>query len=89
VDYLFDVWQDVEEKIKEAGHIFLFLDYDGTLTPLVESPDLAAMPDKAGDALRRISKTPGYRLCIVSGRSLADVKKKQALKESAMLETTA
>ncbi|MFZ2455958.1 MAG: trehalose-phosphatase [Candidatus Altiarchaeia archaeon] len=75
MNHLFDAWPDVECRIKEAYSVFLFLDYDGTLTPIVERPDLAVLEDKTRDILRAISKVPGYRLCIISGRPLEDVKK--------------
>lgn len=49
----------------------LFLDYDGTLTPIVARPDLAVLPEPVRAAIRRLAS-----LCpvgIVSGRDLDDV----------------
>lgn len=52
----------------------VFLDYDGTLTPIVETPDRAVMPEKMREAVVELS-----RYCpigIISGRDLKDVQDK-------------
>lgn len=49
----------------------VFLDYDGTLTPIVARPDLAILSDAMQAAVRRLA-----RLCtvaVISGRDRADV----------------
>lgn len=49
----------------------LFLDYDGTLTPIVDRPDQALLPEATRAAVDRLA-----RLCpvaVVSGRDLDDV----------------
>ena len=51
----------------------LFLDYDGTLTPIVPRPADALLSDVARQALLRASRTPTLDVTIVSGRALADV----------------
>ncbi len=51
----------------------LFLDYDGTLTPIVARPDLAKL-DAAGKAvLGTLSGLDGLQTAIVSGRALSNV----------------
>lgn len=80
MDYLFDVWSDVIELIKKANCVFLFLDYDGTLTPIVKRPQLAILSDETRTILQKISKLPKYSLCIVSGRSLKDIKRMVGIK---------
>jgi len=49
----------------------LFLDYDGTLTPIVSRPDLATLSDGMRVALRRVSDA--WPTTIVSGRGREDV----------------
>ena len=56
--------------------IFLFLDYDGTLVPIVQNPDNAIMPQKIKTILRCLSKSPNLRIAIISGRALKDIKNK-------------
>jgi len=49
----------------------IFLDYDGTLTPIVEDPARATIPETTR---RIISRLVGYySVAIISGRDLADV----------------
>jgi trehalose-phosphatase len=49
----------------------LFLDYDGTLSPLVERPELAVLPDAAREVLGRLAAR--FPVVIVSGRGREDV----------------
>ena len=53
--------------------VLLGVDFDGTLAPLVDHPDLA-VPDPRGlDALRVLANRPGVLVAVVSGRALADL----------------
>lgn len=50
----------------------VFLDYDGTLTPIVARPEMAVLSDGMAAALRELAAaTP---VAIISGRDLADLK---------------
>jgi len=51
----------------------VFLDYDGTLTPIVARPDLAIMSDGMRNILRGLAAK--CSVAVVSGRDLADVKR--------------
>ncbi len=42
MQHLFQAWEEVEPAIHSARLLFLLLDYDGTLTPIVARPELAA-----------------------------------------------
>ncbi len=50
----------------------LFLDYDGTLTPIVERPEDAVLAEETRSVLRRLART--HTVAIVSGRDLQDVR---------------
>ena len=50
----------------------VFLDYDGTLTPIVARPELAVLAPDAREALRRLARVA--TVAVVSGRALADVR---------------
>jgi trehalose 6-phosphate phosphatase len=52
----------------------LLLDFDGTLAPIVDRPELAAMPELTRRALERLMARPGVQVAVVSGRGLADVR---------------
>jgi trehalose 6-phosphate phosphatase len=49
----------------------LFLDYDGTLSPLAPRPELAILPEATRDVLRRLAER--YPVAVLSGRGRADV----------------
>jgi trehalose 6-phosphate phosphatase len=57
----------------------LFLDYDGTLTPIVSRPELAVLSEATREVLRRLAARA--TVAVVSGRALADVKALVGLEE--------
>jgi alpha,alpha-trehalase len=61
------------------GKAVFFLDYDGTLTPIVERPEDAALGDPMRDTLKALAAE--CTVAIVSGRGLADVRKRVGLAE--------
>lgn len=68
-----------DDLIRMAGPkpIVVFLDYDGTLTPIVERPEDAHL----SPAMRTVIKALAHRLtvAVVSGRGLADVRERVGL----------
>ncbi len=62
-----------KECIKLRKVFVLFLDYDGTLTPIVARPDLAILHPSTFEILQKLS-TVCKKLAIVSGRAKHDVK---------------
>ncbi len=66
--------EDLKRKIKNAKKIIFFLDYDGTLTPIRKIPSLARIGKKSKNLLEELSKRPTFKVFIISGRSLKDVK---------------
>ncbi|MCA9405401.1 MAG: trehalose-phosphatase [Candidatus Omnitrophica bacterium] len=59
--------------------IFIFLDYDGTLTPIVDTPDKAVMPSDTKKLVETLSGF--YKVSIVSGRATDDVRQKVNIKD--------
>jgi trehalose-phosphatase len=55
----------------------LFLDYDGTLSPIVERPEDAVLDPKTREVLQRLARR--YPVAIVSGRDLEDVRQRVGL----------
>src|SRR5262249_39733990 len=51
--------------------IILFLDYDGTLTPIANHPDLAILSPKEITCLRELAKK--YITAIISGRQIENL----------------
>ena len=54
--------------------VFVFLDYDGTLTPIVATPDLAVLSEEMREVVRKLSFCT--KVSIVSGRATDDVQSK-------------
>jgi trehalose-phosphatase len=74
--HLFEEWECIQTRIRQAQTLFLFLDYDGTLTPIVSRPELALCPSEVKRHLEELRDLPGVYLAIISGRSLEDLRKK-------------
>lgn len=55
-------------------NIILFLDYDGTLTPIAQSPSQAVLSQENKELIKCLVKTSVIQVVVISGRSLADVK---------------
>jgi trehalose 6-phosphate phosphatase len=62
------------KRFKVATQILLFLDYDGTLTPIAARPEMAVLSPQARKILEAISHHNIFRLAIISGRSLSEIK---------------
>jgi len=59
---------------RRGGRLALLLDYDGTLTPLVEHPRLARLDAATRRVLERLAGWPGVHVGILSGRTIEDLK---------------
>lgn len=57
-----------------SGRLAVFLDFDGTLSPIVEQPEAAAPATGATEALRRLAAL--CPVAIISGRDLPDVRRR-------------
>lgn len=55
--------------------ILLMLDYDGTLAPIRPTPEQAGLPFGTKNVLISLAGNKGFRLAVISGRSLADIKR--------------
>ncbi len=78
--HLFKEWSRVKIEL-ENRFLAIFLDYDGTLTPIVETPDQAILSKDTKVLLRELVKIPDCKLAIISGRSLADIERLVGIKE--------
>jgi len=63
----------------DKGMLAVFLDYDGTLTPIVDDPKNATLPAETKAILRHLAEF--VSVAIVSGRDLSDVKHMVGLNE--------
>lgn len=58
----------------ESGNPVVFLDYDGTLTPIVPDPDTANLSPTMAEALQELSRK--FPVAVISGRGLSDVRRR-------------
>jgi trehalose 6-phosphate synthase/phosphatase len=58
--------------------IYLFLDYDGTLAPIADSPDKARMPHATFSLVEKLAGL--VPIAIVSGRGVEDIQKRLPIK---------
>lgn len=65
-----DRWEEIAARL-DGRRPALFLDYDGTLSPIAPRPELATLPAETRGVLRRLAGR--YPVVIVSGRGREDV----------------
>lgn len=68
-------WPSLREKIAGARELALFLDYDGTLTPIVKHPSRARLAAGMRQLLRKLAAQPGIWVALVSGRELGELRR--------------
>ncbi len=65
-----DRWDEIAERLR-GRRPALFLDYDGTLSPIAPRPDLAVLPEETREVLRRLAGR--FPVVVISGRGREDV----------------
>ncbi len=81
MNYLFDKWEHIKKKFR-GKYFFIFLDFDGTLVPIVETPDKAILPEEVRTLLREITNSPRAKVAFISGRTVGDIKNRIGLKNA-------
>jgi trehalose 6-phosphate phosphatase len=76
---LFDNLAEISAKAASRKEILLFLDYDGTLTGIVERPGAAELAPTTRDVIVSLSRLDGVHVAIISGRALEDVRARVAV----------
>jgi hypothetical protein len=70
---LFEHLNELRPRIAAAPLILLFLDFDGTLSPIVKRPGLATLPSEPRKVLAALAQRESFVVVVVSGRELADL----------------
>ncbi len=63
---------DIERRVKRGEHLVLFLDFDGTLAPIVQNPSDARMSAETKGLVSMCARR--FATYIVSGRALSDIR---------------
>ena len=74
--YLFDELDDIFNRIKSSRNVLLLFDYDGTLTPIVDKPEMAILSEESRKAIKSLAAKKKFMVGIISGRAIGDIKSK-------------
>ncbi len=74
MEHLFERWTAVRRVIGAAPRLLLMLDFDGTLSPIVERPEDALLPEPARGRLAALAQLSDVDIGIISGRAAEDVR---------------
>ncbi len=72
---------EISERLDAAPHVLLFTDFDGTLTPIAEHPNLAHLSAETKTLLQQLSRQSKITLAVISGRALADIQTRVGIEE--------
>ena len=72
---LYEHLAEVLRRLGAAPSVFCFLDYDGTLAPIAPTPAEAVALPGTTDLLQRMTRAPGTSVAVITGRSIADVRR--------------
>lgn len=61
------------DSLKKNPDLFWFLDYDGTLTPIVSEPEKAVLDSETRELLGALARK--FKVAVISGRRLQELKK--------------
>jgi trehalose-phosphatase len=81
LQHLFSVWQEFSKRLKAARRVLLLCDYDGTLTPIVDRPELADLSEKTRQLLQALVGQSRFTVSIISGRALADLRQRVGISD--------
>jgi trehalose 6-phosphate phosphatase len=79
---LSDDIDDIAVRVASASHVGLFLDFDGTIAPIVPNPTSAEIDSEIHSILNRLAAWPELTLSIVSGRALADLRGRVGIRDA-------
>lgn len=69
----FPAMQELAERVAGSSHLLLCVDYDGTLTPIVEDPGSALLQAPVKDLLEALARRNDVDVAIISGRALREL----------------
>ena len=76
---LFADWPRITERLAKAGGLLLMLDFDGTLSPIADRPEDAAIPAETKTGLEALAALPDVAVAVVSRRTATDVRERVGL----------
>lgn len=74
-----EAWEQICRSLAKYRQIFLFIDFDGTLSELTAVPSAATIDASAKAVLRRLCAERMITVAVLSGRSVSDVAERVGL----------
>jgi trehalose-phosphatase len=65
---------EIRARLSPQKRVLLLMDFDGTLSPLADTPEKAQLPQNEQQMLLRLALQPRIRVAILSGRPLGYLK---------------
>lgn len=78
--YLWENQKNLRSIIKRGRKILLFLDYDGTIVPIKPTPQQVSLNKETKKLLQDLREKLNGNLCIITGRTLSEIKKQVGIK---------
>lgn len=75
IKHFLAAWPRVVKSLRES-HILLFLDFDGTLAPIAQTPSEAVLPTGTRRVLKKLRAKDWCTLVVMSGRTLQSLTRK-------------
>ncbi|MBI4227562.1 MAG: trehalose-phosphatase [Candidatus Omnitrophica bacterium] len=72
---LWSSWPALQRRVAAADRLLVFLDYDGTLTPIADHPSRARLSASLRRLLERLARRADIHVALISGRRLSDLKR--------------
>lgn len=66
--------EEIAERFADSPGVLLCLDFDGTLAPIVEEPDEAAMAADCRTVVGGLANEPTVEVAVISGRAIDDLR---------------
>lgn len=76
MEQLISSWPTIAARLRSARHVLLMTDFDGTLTPIAERPELADLSPATRSILQSLARLPDFTIGVISGRALVDLREK-------------
>jgi len=76
--YIFDVWEQIERRVRRTSRLALFTDFDGTLAGIQKNPNSIRLPEKSRRLLAGLAEA-GATVGVISGRRVEDIARRVGL----------
>ena len=75
MEHLIKKWREITGSVKNK-HIYLFLDFDGTLTFIRRDPKKVKLSVATARILKQLASMKAVSIAVISGRGLSDIRKR-------------